>query len=131
MKKFKNLVFIDDDYPTNYYHRVIALEAEIADNLTFFQNAREALDYLISLQHKSQQPPEIIFLDINMPGMNGWEFTEAYKENLGSAASEIWILTTSINPNDKRMADHNSLISGFLSKPLTVEIFNDLRKKHL
>ncbi|MEZ4772805.1 MAG: response regulator [Bacteroidia bacterium] len=131
MKKFRCLVFIDDDYPTNYYHKIIAREAEIAEDLVFFQSATEALDYLISVNDNDGASPEVIFLDINMPGMNGWEFIKAYEKKVSSQSSKIWMLSTSINPADKALADINERISGFLNKPLTVEIFNELREEYL
>lgn len=130
MKKFKYLVFIDDHYPTNFYHRTIAREAEIADNMTFFEDPMEALRHLKEIGEEDLKP-EIIFLDINMPEVNGWEFTELYKQNIGHTSSKIIILTTSSDPADKERAQKNDFIHDFMSKPLSVDLFNHLRDRFL
>ncbi|MCB0837111.1 MAG: response regulator [Bacteroidetes bacterium] len=131
MNKFKHLVFIDDDYPTNYYHQIIAEHAEIAEEMSFFQLGEKALEQLIQWKERSEDPPEIIFLDINMPGMTGWEFLDLYRDEIGQTSTRIIILTTSVNPEDAKKANDHDLVNGFISKPLTVEIFNGLREELL
>jgi CheY-like chemotaxis protein len=73
----------------------------------------------------------ILFLDINMPSMTGWDFLEIFK-NLNSGIQQqfsIYILSSSVDSRDKEKAASNVLVKGFLSKPLTVEslgrIFTD------
>ena len=131
MKKFNCLLFIDDDYPTNFYHHEIAKMAEIADEMFFFQKAIEGIHFLKELKDQGKAHPEIIFLDINMPEINGWEFIEMYKEEIGKPGSEIFILTTSMNPDDEAKAASNEWISRFMNKPLSVDIFNELREEFL
>lgn len=131
MQKFKALLFVDDDYPTNYYHREIALEIEVADTFLFFQRPEEALEYLENQQKEHQSFPEIIFLDINMPGMNGWEFAQLYGQKYGSEYSRIIMLSTSLNPADKAKAEENDWIHSFKSKPLTIEYLEELREELL
>lgn len=129
MQKFKALLFVDDDYPTNYYHREIALEIEVADTLLFFQRPEEAMEYLENQKRENQPFPEIIFLDINMPGMDGWEFAQLYGRKYGSAYSRIIMLSTSLNPADKARSEENEWIDSFKSKPLTIEYLEELRQE--
>ncbi len=131
MQKFNVLLFVDDDYPTNYYHREIALEIEVADSLLFFQRPEEAMEYLENQRRRSLPFPEIIFLDINMPGMNGWEFAKLYGHEFGSGYSRIIMLSTSLNPADKAKAEENEWIHSFKSKPLTIEYLEELREELL
>lgn len=130
MNKFKCLLFVDDDYPTNYFHKVIAKEADIAENLIFFDTALKALAYLENHESPDFIMPEIIFLDINMPEMNSWEFTEAYEEKIEQKSSKIIILSTSFNPMDRELAEKNKWVSEFKTKPLTVDFFQELRAKY-
>jgi len=72
------------------------------------------------------QEMAVVFLDLNMPIMNGWEFLD----KLSKAKNEItmhyklYILSSTINPDDQKKAKSNPLVSGFLSKPLTKEHLN-------
>lgn len=127
MQKFRSLLFIDDDYPTNYYHREIAKDVEVAEELLFFQRPGKAMDYLHSLKDTRRPFPEIIFLDINMPGIDGWEFAHRYGEEFGLGYSRIIILSTSFNPADQAKAEQNKWIHAFQSKPLTIEYLEELR----
>lgn len=127
MQKFHSLLFIDDDYPTNYYHREIAKEVEVAEELLFFQKPQEALEYLQHIKHTHSPFPEIIFLDINMPGMDGWDFAQRYGEEFGLGYSRIIMLSTSFNPADVAKAEQNEWIHSFQSKPLTIEYLEELR----
>ena len=126
MEKFNCLFFIDDDYLTNYFHQVVAKEAEVAEELVFVEGAEEALAKLIE-QKNSQQIPEIIFLDINMPEINGWEFLELYRERFGVKCSTIIVLTTSANPEDERKAREHEWIDDFLKKPLSVSVLHTIQ----
>lgn len=131
MSKFQSLLFLDDDYPTNYYHREIAKEVQVADELIFFQRSEKAMQYLKELKHSKKPFPEIIFLDINMPGMNGWEFAQHFCQEFGSTDSRIIMLSTSFNPTDQLKAEENDGIHSFKSKPLTIEFLEELREEML
>ena len=131
MKQFTCLLFIDDNYATNYYHREIAEEAGIAKNVIFFQRAHEALQYLEEIDKNNLEMPELIFLDINMPEMNSWEFIEQYAHGIKNQSSQIVILSTSINPMDKAVATQNPHVSDFLTKPLSLEFFQELSTRYL
>jgi CheY-like chemotaxis protein len=96
------------------------------------QSAKEALDYLVSRNENKTPRPDLIFLDINMPGMNGWEFLHEYNKldkQLQSRAIVI-MLTTSENPDDQMKAKGINVVSDFKTKPLTVEMLEEVIDKY-
>lgn len=128
MKKLNTVLLIDDDKTTNFITKMLINKAEITDHIETVLNGQEALDYLTNTgkYEKSDNTyprPMLIFLDINMPVMDGWEFAEAYHkltpEQKGD--SKIIMLTSSLNPDDKERALKLPAISGFQSKILTME----------
>ncbi len=118
MKKFKFLMFIDDDNATNFYHEIIVEESGLCDKYIFFNKAENALTYLKNMTVPNEQVPDIIFLDINMPMIDGWKFLELYAELDIPKSSIIIMLTTSLNPKDQERVEKNELVRNFLNKPL-------------
>jgi len=123
----KKILLIDDDYATNEYHKIIIRNTDLCKELVVYQYADEALEWLRTVS--KEDFPTLIFLDINMPRMNGFEFLDEYqKEFEDSVSSVIVMLTTSINPNDReRSKDYK--IEGFINKPLTLEILKEMDNK--
>jgi len=132
-KKLSCILLVDDDYEDNVFHKLIISRMNIAESIEEANDGIEALDYL----KKSKAPPELIFLDINMPRMNGWEFLEEYKDLDAEqkAKTIIMMLSTSSNPDGIRKARKIAEVSGFKTKPLSkemmVEILEDFFSEHL
>ncbi len=128
-KKIKTIVLVDDDNDTNIYNEFILSDTGIVENILIFQNGKTALDFLTKKDNTGHYPkPEIIFLDINMPIMNGWDFLEAYKKIPAEQRAGIIItmLSSSMNPDDKVKAEKMDIINGFINKPLTEMKFKEL-----
>ena len=132
MKKYKDLdcvLLVDDDISTNFIHRRIVQNAKINVDVKEITSAKEALDYLTySGKYKDQtDAPKagIIFLDINMPGMNGWDFIAEYKklDEKHKARIIVVMLTTSLNPDDEKHAANVEEIATYLHKPLNIDAF--------
>lgn len=132
MKKYKDLdcvLLVDDDISTNFIHRRIVENAKINVNVKEITSAKEALDYLTH-SGKYEDPQDapkagIIFLDINMPGMNGWDFIAEYKklDEKHKARIIVVMLTTSLNPDDEAHAANVAEIATYLHKPLNLDAF--------
>jgi CheY-like chemotaxis protein len=121
-RKLKCILLIDDDEPTNFLSMMLIKNAACAEHIEVAQSGQAALDYLSTCEERGLCTPDLVFLDINMPAMNGWEFLEKYNA-LGHMPQDrivLVMLTTSLNPDDKQKADDIPVISGFESKPLTV-----------
>lgn len=118
----KEILLIDDDAVTNFLNQDL-IEDKIPDiPITVFYNGSEALNYILENQEKEF----IIFLDLNMPIMNGWEFLEAIEPQLNGRRIEIYVLTSSINPKDRANVKKISIVRTFLEKPLDEGLLDGL-----
>ena len=129
IKKLNSILLVDDDEDDNFYHRIIIEEMNIVNKVDVAMNGIEAIEYL---QNENINVPDLIFLDLNMPKMNGWEFLEAYK-NLSIAQKAkvlIVILTTSANPDHIKRAQEIKEVTGFETKPLSKEILTEILEAH-
>ncbi len=126
------IMLIDDDHPTNVYHRIIIEEGGFAGHIIVKQGAEAALEYLKTEFSEDSPRPDLIFLDINMPRMNGWEFLEQYKKLLPQqrASNIIVMLSTSANPNDLRRAAENPFVMEYHDKPLSEESLATIVSKY-
>lgn len=122
-------MLIDDDAPTNFYHSEVLKQNEFTKDILVYEEARIALDYLNNAEKNEDLLPNVIFLDLNMPGMDGWEFLHSYELEIAPRYPEIRLivmLTTSVNPDTREKAREYKLLDTFMTKPLTNEKLNDL-----
>jgi CheY-like chemotaxis protein len=123
--KLNCVLVIDDDEPTNFFSRIILEESGLVNHIVTVQSGPEALDYLAKSEvfgnEDTHPSPDLIFLDINMPAMDGWEFLQRYKDMHNGHRIILVMLTTSLFPEDKVKAKSIPEISGFENKPLTEE----------
>lgn len=127
----KNVMLVDDDYATNYLHQLFLEESQRVENVLVAKSADEALSILKDGM-STGQIPEIIFLDINLPAKNGWEFIDEYSEIVGEASnnSKVIMLSTSENPRDMEKSKEYKLIKEYRIKPLSVPIINEIIDKY-
>ena len=114
MPKKQRILLVDDD-PIFLTLAELAIKKEQSDASIYkASNGEEAINFLDS------EKVDLIYLDLNMPVMNGWEFLEAM-EAKESNGLKIFVLTSSIDPSDRRKAEENPLVSSMLEKPLDKE----------
>lgn len=126
------VLLIDDDRPTNFYNSTVLSKHQNFADVHIRQSGEAALIYLKEVERGTQSKPSVIFLDINMPAMNGWEFLVEYSKLDPNLIADIKVimLTTSANPKDIETAAENFLIKDFINKPLSFPILNDIIEKH-
>ena len=128
-KKLKCILLIDDNPDDNFMHERVINKMEIAEKVEVALNGEEGIKYLTE---KTDTPPELIFLDINMPKMNGWEFLDEYKDLPAEQRAKVVLLmlTTSVNPSDKERANQIKELTGFEVKPLVREKLEAILEEH-
>jgi CheY-like chemotaxis protein len=107
------IMLIDDDPTSNIITRKLILKYNPNFIVQEYKSATEALKEL----QEGKSKPNLIFLDINMPDMNGWQFLEkfsAFKQSI-----VVYLLTSSVDVLDIERAKVTSNLQGFISKPLT------------
>lgn len=128
-KKLGCVMLVDDNSDDNFIHERAIKKTHLTCVITAKTSASAALEYLKSQEHPR---PDLVFLDINMPGMNGWDFLEEYSRLEEGLQSRVVIvmLTTSENPDDQRRARSWGFVTDFIAKPLTKEIMNGIVSRY-
>ena len=136
MKKLNCILLVDDNEDDNYFHTLTIQELNAAEQIKTAINGVKALEYLEKGKEDPQNfpIPDLIFLDINMPGINGFEFLEKAKQRKlihEGVPAVVVMLTSSLNPNDEKKAKEqfSSEIKDFQNKPLTVEMLKKIIEK--
>ena len=122
-------MLVDDNPDDNFFHKREIHKVNKETAIITKSSAVEALEYL-----KSKKDPhsDLIFLDINMPGMNGWEFLKEYHQLDKELQSQAMIimLTTSENPDDVLKSKSLSFVTDYITKPLTKEKMEKISDKY-
>lgn len=123
--QFQNILLIDDDEISSIVSGTILREAKVAPQIHMAYNGRQGIDFLKNQclpDKKTVFCPTLIFLDLNMPVMDGFEFLEEFNSNeqFRSVDTKIVVLTSSAHPRDREKAEKYP-ITGFITKPITFD----------
>ncbi|MDP5199563.1 response regulator [Flavobacterium sp. DG2-3] len=130
----EQILCIDDDPITLMLCKKVISKSSFSHEVITAQNGEEALHHFNVLKYtndKAKIRPELIFLDLNMPIMGGWEFLDHftspdYKE---FNTVPVIVLSSTIDPEDLAKAKKYPIIIDFLSKPITLPMLEYLKKK--
>ena len=121
MQAFDFLIFIDDDRANNVFHELVMEESGLGKMAKSFLSPVKALAYFKELEEEAGTFPEIIFLDINMPQMTGWEFLDQFEEMQLKSYPWIVILSSSNYHKDKALSEAHPMVHTYIEKPLSKE----------
>lgn len=126
--KVKSVLLIDDDRECLFLHKYALRESNYVEHIEVAMNGIEALEFIRQAVRANKPLPEIVFVDINMPVMDGWEFMEEY-DTLPAhvkAKMNVVMLSTSVNPDDEIRASTNSNVWRYYQKNLTSKHVTEL-----
>lgn len=118
-------IIVDDDQSVLFLHELMVQESGFSNLILTFNNAEEALTHLGEGQADSQ--PTIVFLDINMPRMNGWDFLNHLEKSGLFVGVFVVMVTSSINRADREKARSFRHVVDFVEKPLNMETCDRLK----
>ena len=134
---FSKILFVDDDPITLMLCKKVIEKAEFSKEIDFAHNGEDALKYFDSLKTDLNNnteivPPELMFLDLNMPVMGGWEFLDLFSDekyftffpNL-----KVIVLSSTIDPKDIEKSKSYFMVVDFLSKPITKELLISIKER--
>lgn len=127
-KKIPNILIIDDDPMSSFMLKRLAELGELADIITIFNSARSALEYIGERKKSDNLLPDVIFLDIYMPILNGWDFLTAFralKPEL-SKKIDIVIVSSSEHPRDIEQAKTFEEVKAYAVKPVSLERLKEI-----
>ena len=128
MSSFTKVLFIDDDFITiNICERMIKL-TNFADEFVSCRDGLEGKDYLLRNRNAL---PEIVFVDLHMTVMNGWEFLEWLENwtNENSLDIPVYVLSSSLSKEDFEQA-YVFKVDGYIVKPMMAEHLNAISLKY-
>ncbi len=124
-----NILIIDDDEINNFIAKKLIDKSEFKASISTFLNGETSLFFLKNGINNEAELPDIIFLDLNMPIMNGWEFLDQYQKEILPFINKkpiINIISSSVYKNDILKAQSYNFINKFVSKPLTVDKIKEM-----
>lgn len=124
MNTFERFVLIDDNEADNVFHEIMIRRAGFEGEIKVFETGVDALAWF---EAEHDLSPTCVFLDINMPMMDGFEMAEKATPLLrGKPTVVLVMLTSSGSPIDRNRAESMEIIKDYVTKPLTVEMVKEL-----
>lgn len=130
--KYETAMLIDDSEIDNFINLKMLEGSNFSERIYVHTNGKSAIEFLKNIERMETKErslfPNVIFLDLNMPIMDGYQFADEFEKISSSLKSKtkIFILTTSLNPTDIEKAKKYAQIVRYLNKPLTSEVINSL-----
>ncbi|MBC7745898.1 MAG: response regulator [Flavobacterium sp.] len=126
--KHRSALLIDDSYIDNLINRKILQSNNYAKHIKVIDYPKVAYQFIKDSLISGINTPDVIFLDLRMPEMNGFEFLKALESipELKPNQIKIYVLSSSLDPSDLRKIKLNKLVARFIGKPLTRQVLCDI-----
>ena len=118
-----HILFVDDDEATLFYHQMMAEESGVTNHIITARNGDQGMLRIKELITHHHNENTLVFMDINMPAINGWDVIESLEKMNKEVFKNIHIYMTSAadHPRDIERINQHLIIKGFVSKPITAE----------
>jgi len=127
------ILCVDDDPITLMLCKKVISKAQFSNDVVTAKNGQEALGYLKDIKKLNNiaKVPQLIFLDLNMPVMDGWEFLDNFNNDEYNSynSTKVIVLSSTIDPEDYKKAKKYPMVFDFISKPITPSLLADLSTK--
>ncbi|MFD0931516.1 response regulator [Psychroflexus salinarum] len=117
---------VDDDKMVLFIHEKMMIHSEFSNSPKSFENGYLTLTYIS--ENKSEDKKFVIFLDVNMPNLDGWDFMDELEKRELDSYCYIFVVTSSIDSSDKDRAATYDAAIGFVEKPLSIDRLKELKK---
>lgn len=123
IRHFNRVVVIDDDFVFRTCFEILLKSEDFSQDILQFENGQEALEAIQQWASDGERFPDLVFLDINMPMMDGWQFLDEIQKLPSEIRNElpIFVLSSSIDPRDLSRSGEYEEVMGYIAKPLTRE----------
>lgn len=121
MKKIGTFCIVDDDDIYQFTTSLLLKKTDLVNKIIVFSNGLKAINFLKDEMGTKENIPDVLFLDINMPVMDGWEFLEEYLliKPMMPKTVVIYMVSSSVDEKDVLKAKSISALSGYLVKPIS------------
>ena len=137
MKPLELILLVDDDETTNFVNQRTLRRTNVAQEIKIFNDGEQAINYMKAAacspnNNNPEKCPDLIFLDIKMPVMDGFEFLDEYKK-LGldkSVPTKILMLSSSASFYDLKRLEQYTEVKQHFSKPLTDQDVKEIVREY-
>jgi CheY-like chemotaxis protein len=126
MTRFALTYVIDDDEIFVFVLRKLLQKTKHFEEIINISNGLEAIEILVNQYERSQTLPDLIFLDLNMPVLDGWQFLDEVEKLSFKDQLRIYIISSSIDVREIEKAKEYATVKSFVSKPVTLDWLNNI-----
>lgn len=128
MRNLEKACIIDDDPIMIFGMKLMMKQLGISLDTKIWNNGQDAIEGLRQMAEEGESLPQVIFLDLTMPIMDGWDFLDALKQATipGKENMEIYVLSSSINPSDKTRALNYAQVKDYITKPVSEDRLQEI-----
>jgi CheY-like chemotaxis protein len=125
----KKIYFVDDDPVFVFISKKILKEEKFSEAIVELENGKKAIEALIDTDETDDALPSVIFLDLSMPIMSGWEFLDSFQAApiKNKDKIKIIVMSSSINPLEIDMIKNYSVVHDYIVKPITPADLNKIK----